>query len=375
MFIFSVLLTMLPVSWTILPARKYLFIYFCSEIFFNNSYITKMYKKNSLRLSLTIMGVLFVLPSCSSNETGSEVIQVPDTPTEPKKEILTEADPTIFLDDDGTYYLYGTGSNSDFGFYVYQSTDLNAWQGPVGNSNGFCLTGATSFGTTGFWAPQVFKKGDTYYMFYTANEQIAVAKSTSPKGPFVQNDKQAIATPGKAIDPFVFFDNDGKAYLYHVRLQDGNRIFVAEMTDDLMGIKEETAKECIHVTEQWENTANASWGVTEGPTVLHIGDTYYMFYSANDFRNIDYAVGVATSSSPYGPWQKSSTSVINRANIGYYGTGHGDIFKDAKGVWNYVFHTHNSFTEVSPRKTAVVSLTHQGKTFRVTDKTFHFLTK
>ena len=334
-----------------------------------------MYKKNSLRLSLTIMGVLFVLPSCSSNETGSEVIQVPDTPTEPKKEILTEADPTIFLDDDGTYYLYGTGSNSDFGFYVYQSTDLNAWQGPVGNSNGFCLTGVTSFGTTGFWAPQVFKKGDTYYMFYTANEQIAVAKSTSPKGPFVQNDKQAIATPGKAIDPFVFFDNDGKAYLYHVRLQDGNRIFVAEMTDDLMGIKEETAKECIHVTEQWENTANASWGVTEGPTVLHIGDTYYMFYSANDFRNIDYAVGIATSSSPYGPWQKSSTSVINRANIGYYGTGHGDIFKDAKGVWNYVFHTHNSFTEVSPRKTAVVSLTHQGKTFRVTDKTFHFLTK
>ena len=334
-----------------------------------------MYKKNSLRLSLTIMGVLFVLPSCSSNETCSEVIQVPDTPTEPKKEILTEADPTIFLDDDGTYYLYGTGSNSDFGFYVYQSTDLNAWQGPVGNSNGFCLTGATSFGTTGFWAPQVFKKGDTYYMFYTANEQIAVAKSTSPKGPFAQNDKQAIATPGKAIDPFVFFDNDGKAYLYHVRLQDGNRIFVAEMTDDLMGIKEETAKECIHVTEQWENTANASWGVTEGPTVLHIGDTYYMFYSANDFRNIDYAVGIATSSSPYGPWQKSSTSVINRANIGYYGTGHGDIFKDAKGVWNYVFHTHNSFTEVSPRKTAVVSLTHQGKTFRVTDKTFHFLTK
>ena len=334
-----------------------------------------MYKKNSLRLSLTIMGVLFVLPSCSSNETGSEVIQVPDTPTEPKKEILTEADPTIFLDDDGTYYLYGTGSNSDFGFYVYQSTDLNAWQGPVGNSNGFCLTGVTSFGTTGFWAPQVFKKGDTYYMFYTANEQIAVAKSTSPKGPFAQNDKQAIATPGKAIDPFVFFDNDGKAYLYHVRLQDGNRIFVAEMTDDLMGIKEETAKECIHVTEQWENTANASWGVTEGPTVLHIGDTYYMFYSANDFRNIDYAVGIATSSSPYGPWQKSSTSVINRANIGYYGTGHGDIFKDAKGVWNYVFHTHNSFTEVSPRKTAVVSLTHQGKTFRITDKTFHFLTK
>ena len=334
-----------------------------------------MYKKHNLRLSLTIFGVLSVLPSCSSNETGNDVIQVPDAPAVPKKEILTEADPTIFLDEDGTYYLYGTASNSGYGFYVYQSKDLNTWRGPVGNANGFCLSGATSFGTTGFWAPQVFKKDNTYYMFYTANEQIAVAKSNSPKGPFTQDVKKAIATPGKAIDPFVFFDTDGKAYLYHVRLQDGNRIFVAEMTDDLMGIKEETAKECVYATEQWENTANANWPVTEGPTVLHIGDTYYMFYSANDFRNIDYAVGVATASSPYGPWAKSKQSVINRSNIGYYGTGHGDIFKDANGDWNYVFHTHQSFTEVSPRKTAVVGLKYLGTTFCVSDDTFHYLSK
>jgi len=321
------------------------------------------------------MAVLSVLPSCSSTDTGSDVAPVPEKPSVPQKEVLTEADPTIFVDTDGTYYLYGTGSNSGTGFYVYRSTDMKSWQGPVGNANGFCLSGATSFGTTGFWAPQVVKRGDTYYMFYTANEQIAVATSTSPMGPFTQSEKKAIVTPGKAIDPFVLFDTDGKTYLYHVRLQEGNRIFVAEMTDDLMGIKEETAKECVHATEQWENTAQASWGVTEGPTVLHIGDTYYMFYSANDFRNIDYAVGVATSSSPFGPWQKSSQSVINRANIGYYGTGHGDMFKDAQGQWNYVFHTHYSFIEVSPRKTAVVGLTQKDHTFSVTDGTFHYLNK
>ena len=324
---------------------------------------------------MTIMAVLSVLPSCSSNDTGQEITPVPEKPSVPKQEVLTEADPTIFLDADGTYYLYGTGSNSGTGFYVFRSADLKSWQGPVGNANGFCLTGETSYGTTGFWAPQVVKRGDTYYMFYTANEQIAVATSKSAMGPFTQNDKKAITTPGKAIDPFVLFDTDGKIYLYHVRLQDGNRIFVAEMTDDLMGIKEETARECIYASEQWENTAQASWGVTEGPTVLHIGDTYYMFYSANDFRNIDYAVGVATASSPCGPWTKSSQSVINRGNIGYYGTGHGDIFKDAKGDWNYVFHTHNDFTEVSPRKTAVVGLTQKEQTFVITNGTFHYLYK
>lgn len=228
-----------------------------------------MYKKANLRLSMTLMAVLTVLPSCSSNDTGSAVAPVPEKPSVPQQEVLTEADPTIFVDTDGTYYLYGTRSNSDTGFYVYRSADMKTWQGPVGNTNGFCLTGATSYGTTGFWAPQVVKRGDTYYMFYTANEQIAVAIATSPKGPFTQQEKKCIATPGKAIDPFVLFDTDGKVYLYHVRLQDGNRIFVAEMTDDLMGIKEETAQECIHASEQWENTAQASWGVTEGPTVLH----------------------------------------------------------------------------------------------------------
>ena len=142
-----------------------------------------MYKKTNLRLAMTLMAVLTVLPSCSSNDTGSAVAPVPEKPSVPQQEVLTEADPTIFVDTDGTYYLYGTSSNSDTGFYVYRSADMKNWQGPVGKANGFCLTGATSYGTTGFWAPQVVKRGDTYYMFYTANEQIAVATATSPMGP------------------------------------------------------------------------------------------------------------------------------------------------------------------------------------------------
>lgn len=329
--------------------------------------------RTNLRLTLTFAAALFVLPSCSSTGTDSDMPHVPEKSSASEMHVLTEADPTIFVDDDGSYYLYGTGSSSDKGFYVYRSQDMKSWQGPVGAMEGFCLTGATSFGTAGFWAPQVVKRGDTYYMFYTANEQIAVAKSASPVGPFMQTEKKNITTPGKAIDPYVFLDNDGKVYIYHVRLQEGNRIYVAEMNDDMTAIKEETAKACIHATEQWENTANASWSVTEGPTVVRIANTYYMLYSANDFRNIDYAVGVATATSPYGPWKKSAQPVINRANIGYYGTGHGDLFKDVEGRWSYVFHTHHSFTEVGPRKTAVISLMQQGASFSVIPETFHFL--
>ena len=53
------------------------------------------------------MAVISVLPSCSSSDTGSDIAPVPAIPSAPEQEVLTEADPTIFLDSDGTYYLYG----------------------------------------------------------------------------------------------------------------------------------------------------------------------------------------------------------------------------------------------------------------------------
>lgn len=261
------------------------------------------------------------------------------------------ADPTIFYHHK-MYYLYGTGGRR--GFMVYTSTDLKNWTGPAGKTEGYALVREDSYGTTGFWAPQVFYFHNKFYMAYTANENIAIAESDSPLGPFRQLVKKAISGEGKQIDPFVFIDDDGKKYLYHVRLTEGNKIFVAEMQDDLSDIKPNTVKQCITATEPWENTANAPWPVTEGPTVLKYKNLYYLFYSANDFRNIDYAVGYATATSPYGPWKKENGSpIISRQNIGINGTGHGDFLKK-KNTWYYVFHTHASNKSVQPRITAIV---------------------
>ena len=102
-------------------------------------------------------------------------------------------------------------------------------------------------------------------MAYVANEQIAIAESNSPAGPFTQTKKDSLATTVKQIDPFVFIDDDGKKYLYHVRLVNGNRIFVAELNDDFSAIQPATLRECIAATENWENTAQAKWPVAEGP--------------------------------------------------------------------------------------------------------------
>lgn len=266
------------------------------------------------------------------------------------------ADPTIF-EHKGTFYLYGTKENRDIkgeGFLVYTSTDLKKWSGPAGATDGFAFKKGDGYGDKGFWAPQIFEHNGTFYMAYTANEQIAIATSDSPLGPFKNNGKP-LASDVRQIDPFIFFEN-GTPYLYHVRLDKGNRIFVAEMEKDLSAIKPATLKECITATEQWEDTEKVQWTVTEGPTVLKKDGLYYMIYSANDFRNKDYAVGYATSKNVYGPWKKTSTPFISRQALKYPGTGHGDVFYDKKGNMYYVFHTHFSESEVAPRKTAMVPL-------------------
>ncbi|RYE21411.1 MAG: beta-xylosidase [Sphingobacteriales bacterium] len=320
------------------------------------------------KICLVIIGCVtaFTLARAGSFNTHIKKPFAPDT--------ISMADPTIFFED-GVYYLYGTGSAN--GFPVYTSKDLVNWSGPVGKREGHALYKGDSYGTQGFWAPQIFKHNSKYYMAYTANEHIAIAESDSPLGPFIQKKKVAVSGPGKQIDPFIFKNTDGKLYLYHVRLQNGNRIFVARLKDDLSDIDESTTVECINAEQPWENTANSKWPVVEGPTVVKYNDLYYLLYSANDYRNIDYAVGYATSVSPLGPWKKfDGNPILSRKNTGQNGSGHGDLFTGEGGKLYYVHHTHNSNYNTGKRKTGIVAMSFSTDTPAVISadaKTFRFL--
>ncbi len=318
--------------------------------------------------------LLIILILCSSRCIAQNAL-----PGTNDSSVIHLADPAIFPYK-GIYYLYGTVEGAaGNGFLVYTSPDLKAWKLSDQN-NGYSLKKEQAYGTAGFWAPQVFLYNDTFYMVYVANENIAIAKSSSPSGPFTQTILQPLEAPVKQIDPFLFIDDDGKKYLYHVRLTNGNKIFVAEMKADLSSIIPQTLQECITTTDEWENTAHTNWPVTEGPSVLKHKDLYYLFYTANDFRNPDYAVGYATSTSPLGPWKKyAGNPIISKTLIGENGTGHGDFFKNKKKLY-YVFHTHNSALKVGPRKTAVVDVRfvkgRKGIDYLLVNKnSFHFLSK
>lgn len=302
-----------------------------------------------LSKNTSLFSLVFLVAHCTSVQ--------PVTTSVTNKKNMHLADPTIFFEG-GQYYLYGTveGSSGN-GFKAYSSPNLKDWK-LTEKAEGVVLRKEEAFGTAGFWAPQVFKYNKTFYMAYVANENIALAQSDSPAGPFTQRLKDPMAAPVKQIDPYIFIDDDGKKYLYHVRLIEGNKIFVAEMKDDFSAIKPETVRECITATEDWEHTAKTTWKwpVAEGPSVIKHKGTYYLIYTANDFRNPDYAVGYATSSSPLGPWKKySGNPLINRKILGVNGPGHGDFFRKGKDLL-YVLHTHNAAVKVGPRKTALVKL-------------------
>lgn len=270
-----------------------------------------------------------------------------------KEEQIAFADPTI-VRQGANYYLTGTTNTIPQGFSMLVSKDLKNW-----TSTGPLLTeGPQVYGDKGFWAPQLYLNGKTWQLAYTANEQVAVAESPSLTGPFTQKQVKPVDASEKNIDPFIFTDDDGKTYLYHVRFNNGNYLWVAAYDKNTMSIDPSTLKQCLGNTEAWENTPDyPAAPIMEGPTVIKHKGKYYLFYSANHFMSRDYAVGYAVADSPMGPWHKSADNrIIHRSIVGENGSGHGDVFADKKGNLFYVYHVHNSNHAVSPRLTRIVPL-------------------
>lgn len=287
----------------------------------------------------------FTMLSC---ESSSQSVQ---------RQNIVYADPTVVLDGD-TYYMTGTGSQVVPGFTVLMSKDLHEWTTGTPDVNRFILNKGNSYGDAGFWAPQWFQDGGAWYLAYTADEQTALAKGGGVTGPFRQYPFRAIDSSEKNIDPFLFKDDDGKYYLYYVRFNGGNYIWAAEFDMETGTVKADTRRQCLWITEAWENTQSYPSGpVMEGPTVVKLDGVYYLFYSANHYMSADYAVGYATASSPMGPWTKyKGNPVISRETVGENGSGHGDFFRGKDGQYYYVYHVHNSETVVNPRYTRIVPL-------------------
>lgn len=263
-----------------------------------------------------------------------------------KNPITRGADPFILLHE-GKYYHYATTGAK--GYTVRVSTDLVNWE-----EKGYCLKKEDVKGEFDFWAPEVIFHNGKFYMAYTAERHLGIAVADSPLGPFKQEKKEFLFTD-YAIDGHFFLDDDGEVYLYYVRQWNCNAVYVVKMKDDLTSVYEETETFISTGDEGWErNDKTLDWYCNEGPFVLKHNGKYFLTYSANDYRDPMYGIGVSVADNPMGPFVKPKNAPILKGTSAVNGTGHHSFTttKDGKKLI-CVYHTHFSTTEVEPRTTCI----------------------
>jgi len=218
------------------------------------------------------------------------------------------ADPAPMVYND-TVYLY-TGHDEDdatgfkmFTWKCFTTTDMVNWtdHGDVGSiSSTFSWTGKN-----GAWAPQcIFRNGKFYFYCPVAQKNggmaIGVSVSDSPFGPFKDAiGKPLIAQSREDIDPTVFIDDDGQAYLYW-----GNpNTYYVKLNADMISYSGDIVKQPTRLKNY-----------QEGPWFYKRNGKYYLAYASTCCPE---GIGYCMSDSPTGPWTyKGMIMAGNKASSG-----------------------------------------------------------
>jgi beta-xylosidase len=203
------------------------------------------------------------------------------------------------------------------------------------------------------------EKNGTFYWYVPVQKNngtmaIGVATASSPVGPFTDaiggplvDDQVEMANMGFptppdtpfTIDPTVFIDDDGRAYLHYGSFF---RMVNAELGDDMISIKG-TMRE------------STPQGFFEAPFLTKRNGVYYEVYARDgNPAKIDYA----TSNSPLGPWQYRGRILDSLPNNPGEdaATSHPGIAELA-GQWYLVYHLSHGSAGTYHRQVALEKLT------------------
>jgi arabinoxylan arabinofuranohydrolase len=199
--------------------------------------------------------------------------------------------PLVYRD---TVFLY-TGHDEDdatgfkmFNWLLYTSTDMVNWtdHGPVAATKSFSWAPQN-----GAWASQCIERNGKFYLYCTIHVKgIGVLVADSPYGPFTDPlGKPLIQNSSDDIDPTVYIDDDGQAYLYW-----GNpNLYYVKLNKDMISYSGPIVK---------SSTKPADY--QEGPWFYKRNDKYYVAYASTCCPE---GIGYSMSTSPTGPWQYTGT--------------------------------------------------------------------
>lgn len=208
------------------------------------------------------------------------------------------------------------------------------------------------------WAPSIEKVGGKYYFYYVAavkpelqnkycawideytddngnivkahyvdDKAIGVAWANSPTGPYTAleepliygkmiQDKFGNDKIPSVIDPSIFMDDDGSAYLTF-----GNWYpYIVKLNDDMMSLDESVFKIVSGIPMGWHEG-----GFMESLVIFKKDGKYYFTWSSNGTADENYCVYYATATKITNRVNAPSLMLKKDTKNGIYGTGHQSI--------------------------------------------------
>jgi len=289
------------------------------------------------------------------------------------------ADPAPMVHN-GTVYLY-TSHDEDKtvkNFFTmndwrcYSSTDMVNW-----TDRGAILSYKVFEWSRGdAWAGQCIYRNGKFYYYLPVNQKgggnaIGVAVSDSPTGPFKDAIGKPLLTGYGYIDPTVYIDDNGQAYLYwgnpnlwHVKLNED----MISYNEDLGIVKEDLKDENFGYRAKKIDNRTAAY--EEGPWLFKRNSLYYLLYPAG---GVPEHLAYSTAKSITGPWTYGDT-IMNVIKEGGAFTNHpgyiefkgksylfyhnaallgGGGFKRSVCIEPFTFNTDGSIPLISPTKEGV----------------------
>ena len=220
---------------------------------------------------------------------------------------------------DGVYYLVCTARNTRY----YTSVDLRTW---VGHDMTIDFPPWVD-ASPGVWAHELERIDGRWYLYFAAPDRnnptatglhrsigVVEAAALEPGVRFtapatVADTPLATRTGSTLIDPFVFRDADGQLYLYYNQYnaaKSDSGLYVNRLSDPVTKVCCQTALLGAALARTPRRHGGRWTEYTlEAPAVFTGRGYYYLLFSGNDFGGTRYAIGLARSRSPLGPFEEA----------------------------------------------------------------------